>query len=188
MVSRKDGATETQHVSTTARPPLATFSSASSQLVTHEAETDEHPGSSARGIPHQFATPRISNQRVLLKTAESNLRGLPCLRRTRVTHHGLLPVHRCPREQSPRSFPCHGQVTFSRVSSAMSVSSPQSAASQPLRQLRVVGTRGSAHVHPLLAKLYMLPSSWPESPDELRHSVGGTLQLDEHAARQFLSC
>ena len=35
---------------------------------------------------------------------------------------------------------------------------------------------------PILAKLYMLPSSWPESPDELRYSVGGTLQLDEHAA------
>ena len=28
-----------------------------------------------------------------------------------MTQHGLLPVQRCPHEQSPRSFPCHGQVT-----------------------------------------------------------------------------
>ena len=28
-----------------------------------------------------------------------------------MTTHGLLAVHRCPHEQSPRSLPCHGQVT-----------------------------------------------------------------------------
>ena len=125
----------------------------------------------------------------LIKTAASNLRGLPFLCwRTRESQHGLLPVQTCPHEQSPPSFPCHGQVTSkstvahenqscsaSWVSSAMSVSSPQSTASQQLRQLRVVGTRSSAQVHPLLAKLPVISSTKP-------------ISWTEQAARQFPSC
>ena len=79
----------------------------------------------------------------LLKTAKSNLRGLPFLgTRTRVTHHSILPCAQVPSRAvssvisvsraghlevhgGPRNQHC----SASRVSSAMSVSSPQSAAS-----------------------------------------------------------